>query len=325
MFKKLKFYLRNYFAFNQTEIKGFMALIILMILLIISIFIFDYLPAPKSSLQKLNTAKIERLMTELAIKESTNKRKKFNDYEDKYNENHESKSNRTTRLFPFNPNETTQEQFEELGLAPWLAKRIINYRTKGGQFRKKQDLQRIYDFPVALYTQLEPFIRLSSTTLSETSKEPKKENSLVENLGNKSAFSKENFKPITFDLNKADTNDLKKIKGIGSKLSARIIKFRESIGGFYAENQIKEIFGLDSTVIQEVLKYAVLKNPQLRKININQVTLEELKHPYLKSYIAKSIIAYRQQHGNFSSRKDLENLKLLDPKTLDKLFPYLAF
>ena len=126
-------------------------------------------------------------------------------------------------------------------------------------------------------------------------------------------------------MNHADTNDLKKLKGIGSKLSARIIKYRDNVGGFYTENQVREVFGLDSIVVEEILKYAIIKNPSLKKIKINEVSTEEFKHYYIRPYIAKSIIAYRQQHGNFTSKKDFEPIKLLDAKTLDKIFPYFEF
>ena len=94
------------------------------------------------------------------------------------------------------------------------------------------------------------------------------------------------------------------------------------IGGFYSENQVKEIFGLDSIVVDEILKFGTIRNPSLKKIKINEVSTEEFKHYFIRPYIAKSIIAYRQQHGNFTSKKDFEPIKLLDTKTLEKIFPY---
>ena len=64
----------------------------------------------------------------------------------------------------------------------------------------------------------------------------------------------------------------------------------------------------------------------IRYIAINTVTFEELrKHPYLKYHQASSIIAYRQQHGNFTGMQDLQKVKTLNPETLEKLGPYLKF
>jgi competence protein ComEA len=326
MFKKIKFYIRDYFAFNQSETKGFLFLIFLILVLIVSVFIFDFLPDKPSANQTIDPKKVEEMMAKISVKEADKKSKFYDKYENKFekydNENHVA---RTIKLSPFDPNQASQEQLEELGIAPWMAKRIINYRTKGGQFRKKEDLQRIYDFPADLYTKLEPYITLPTkdgkpfvpTTKSEENSEVK--------IATTTAPAKESFKPTTFDLNRADTNDLRKIKGIGSKLSARIIKYRDNLGGFYSENQVKEVFGLDSAVVDEILKYGIIKNLNLKKIKINEVTAEEFKHYYIRPYVAKSIIAYRQQHGNFTSKKDFEPIKLLDAKTLDKLFPYFEF
>ena len=263
-------------------------------------------------------------MAKIEVKES-NKKEAFNDrYANKYEKyDSDNTPSKPIKLAPFDPNQASEAQLEELGIAKWMAKRIINYRTKGGQFRKKEDLQRIYDFPADLYTKLEPYITLPEKhTSGGFAPFPKPEvNSEVKTAT--IAPAKESFKPVAFDLNRADTNDLKKLKGIGSKLSARIIKYRDMVGGFYSENQVKEVFGLDSIVVDEILKFATIKNPSLKKIKINEVTAEEFKHYYIRPYIAKSVIAYRLQHGNFTSKKDFEPIKLLDAKTLDKIFPYL--
>ncbi|MES2519507.1 MAG: helix-hairpin-helix domain-containing protein [Bacteroidota bacterium] len=325
MFNKIRYYLRDYFAFNQTEIKGFMLMIFLIVALIISIFFFDFLPENPKTAKTIDPKRVEEIMARIEVKESDKKDAFQNRYDNKYEKyDAEKTSSRIAKLSPFDPNQATQEQFEELGVAKWMAKRIINYRSKGGQFRKKEDLQKIYDFPTDLYSKLEPYIVLPEK--SQKGSMPFAKTEINSDAKPISSFPvKESFKPVNFDLNRADTNDLKKLKGIGSKLSARIIKYRDMIGGFYSENQVKEVYGLDSIVVDEVLKYGTIKNPLLRKIKINEVTAEEFKHYYIRPYIAKSIIAYRQQHGNFSSRKDFEPIKLLDAKTLDKVFPYFEF
>ena len=323
MFNKLRYYIKDYFAFNQSETKGFLFLIFLIVVLIVSVFIFDFLPDNKQANKTIDPKKVEEMMAKISIKEADRKSKYYDKYENKYEKyDNESHIARTIKLSLFDPNQASQEQLEELGIAPWMAKRIINYRTKGGQFRKKEDLQRIYDFPVDLYTKLEPYITLPAKDGKPFVPFTKPEENSEVKIATLSTPNKESLKPTTFDLNRADTNDLKKLKGIGSKLSARIIKYRDNLGGFYTENQVREVFGLDSVVVEEILKFGTIKNPSLKKIKINEVTAEEFKHYYIRPYIAKSIVAYRQQHGNFTSKKDFEPIKLLDAKTLDKIFPY---
>lgn len=301
-------------------------MIFLIIVLIISVFIFDFLPDKQQANKTIDPKKVEEMMAKISVKEADKKSKYYDKYENKFEKyNNENHIARTIKLSPFDPNQASQQQLEELGIAPWMAKRIINYRTKGGQFRKKEDLQRIYDFPADLYTKLEPYITLPEKPAGGGFTAFPKPEVNPEIKTATTAPTKESFKPVAFDLNRADTNDLKKVKGIGSKLSARIIKYRDMVGGFYSENQVKEVFGLDSIVVDEILKFGTIKNPSLKKIKINEVTAEDFKHFYIRPYVAKSIIAYRQQHGNFTSKKDFEPIKLLDAKTLDKIFPYFEF
>ena len=327
MYKKLQAYLRDFFAFNQTEIKGFVLLIFLIFLLIIFTFIFDYLPEKQVVNDSINPKKIEELMAKIEIKErSEHPREHENNFSDKYaKENAFKEEARVITLFTFDPNLANTDDLQKLGIAPWLAERIVNYRNKGGKFRNKEDLKKIYNFPIALYEKLAPYIVLSTSPIIQPNVNSTKVELVTEKNLPTTNVTKENFKPVSFDLNRADTNDLKKLKGIASKRAIRIIQEREKLGGFYSIEQVRNIWGLDSISVDELLKYGTVKNPQLRKIKINEVTLEEFKHPYLRPYIAKAIIAYRQQHGNFSSRKDLENIKLLDEQTLNKLLPYLAF
>ncbi|MBB6004916.1 helix-hairpin-helix domain-containing protein [Arcicella rosea] len=327
MYKKLQNYLRDFFAFNQTEIKGFILLIFLVFLLIFFTFIVDYIPEKQSVVSSVDSRKIEELIAKIEIKEaSENRRTKNNFFSDKYSKGNDFiESANKINLFNFEPNLATADDLTKLGIPTWLSERIVKYRSKGGVFRKKEDLLKIYNFPNTLYQKLAPYIVLSNT--QSTTKNTVTEQLVVipEKKSTAPNAVKESFKVQVFDLNHADTNDLKKLKGVASKRAMRIVQEREKLGGFHSVEQVRYIWGLDSLSIDELLKYGRVNNPSIRKIKINEVTLEEFKHPYLRPYIAKAIIAYRQQHGNFSSKKDLENIKLLDAQTLERLLPYLSF
>ena len=66
------------------------------------------------------------------------------------------------QLFEFDPNTATQEELQQLGFRDRTAKSIVNYRSKGGQFRKKEDLKKIYTLAEEDYLRLEPYIRIAS-------------------------------------------------------------------------------------------------------------------------------------------------------------------
>ena len=63
-------------------------------------------------------------------------------------------------LFHFDPNLLSEKGFERLGLPPWTIQTILNYRSKGGQFRKRTDFQKIYNLPDSTFQKLYSFLLL---------------------------------------------------------------------------------------------------------------------------------------------------------------------
>ncbi|MFQ5601814.1 MAG: ComEA family DNA-binding protein [bacterium] len=60
-------------------------------------------------------------------------------------------------------------------------------------------------------------------------------------------------------------------------------------------------------------------------VNINKASQEELQSlPTVGPVIAKKIITYRQQNGEFQSMDDLLNVKGIGKKTLEKIKPYVS-
>jgi len=217
-------------------------------------------------------------------------------------------------FFHFNPNTVTPEELVHLGFPPYMASRMVNYRSKGGTFFIKSDLLKLYGMDTALYTSLYSWIDLPVDKPGKITEEKK----ITEG---KSKPTKEKF-----DLNQADSSQLISIYGIGGKLSARIIKYRDRLGGFVSLDQLKEVYGLDTTVIRELkMKCFITGSFQPKRININTASEKEFAtHPYIKYAIAKAITAYRFQHGDFKSIDDLTQIALIDHATFEKIKPYLS-
>jgi competence ComEA-like helix-hairpin-helix protein len=69
----------------------------------------------------------------------------------------------------------------------------------------------------------------------------------------------------------------------------------------------------------------VLPDYRPRQILLNSVTEKELAaHPYFSYKLAAAIVAYRFQHGNFTSIEDLVNLKLVTEKDFQRIKPYIT-
>jgi len=136
-------------------------------------------------------------------------------------------------------------------------------------------------------------------------------------------YNKKKFEP--FDINTADTIALKKVYGIGSVLSQRIIKYRDLLGGFTTKNQFNEVYGLEKEVIQRLDSMTFIDEVFTPKqLSINELKSYQLDdHPYLDKKIARAIDAYRRQHGKFDSIESLYSLHLVDSADVNKIAPYL--
>ena len=127
------------------------------------------------------------------------------------------------------------------------------------------------------------------------------------------------------DINTADSIALIALPGIGSKLSRRIINFRDKLGGFYKVEQIGETFGLADSTFHTIKDYIEINTREIRKININTASVEEMKlHPYLRFSIANAIVQYRAQHGNFVNVADIKKIMIITEEVFEKIIPYLT-
>jgi competence protein ComEA len=211
-------------------------------------------------------------------------------------------------LFVFDPNILSADGWKKLGLNDRNARTILNYRSKGGKFYKADDLKKIWFLPEGFYDYVKNHISIPR-------QEKKNENFVAKT---------EKRKSWNIDINHADTSELIALPGIGSKLAARIVSFREKLGGFYSVEQIRETYGLSDTSFQKIKPFLFI-NGEVEKFNINSATKDDLKnHPYIKWNIANAIVEYRKQHGNYNQLDDLKNITIVDEPTFNKIAHYLS-
>lgn len=319
MFKRSVAAFQDFFDISPKQARASLTLLALSAVLLFTPFFYRRWILPvidaRSGTQS-DTARLNQIVAALQREEA----KKAADQPSKPHQYKTANTTRIVKLSPFNPNTASVDQLENLGIPAFLAKRIDKYRQRGGQFRKKQDLQRIYDFPQDLFAKLEPYIVLNAPIADD------RQPTIVQPQASRAYPSLAKSQIATFDINTADTTTLIRLKGIGSKLSVRILRFRDALGGFHSTNQYNEIFGLDSLAIGELRKYAKIQTP-VQKIAINTVTPESLnKHPYFRNKKLTYVLEnYRSQHGPYRSADDLQATKVIDEETLAKILPYLEF
>jgi competence protein ComEA len=214
----------------------------------------------------------------------------------------------------FDPNSASESIMLKSGLNEYIIKRIVNYRQKGGRFKSRFDLLKIYGMDSATFRKIEPFVIVPDPKIEKFKPDERK----FDEKKRTDTF-------LSVDLNEADTSKLKKISGIGEKLSVRIVKYRDALGGFISMQQLDEIYRLDSAIIKRIKKSFFIKSGFVpRRLNINNAGRQELAtHPYISTKVADAIVAYRFQHGEFNSFEDLRKIPMVDSVMLLKSIPYL--
>jgi competence ComEA-like helix-hairpin-helix protein len=294
---KIRYWIKDFFGFPRSQVNGFLVLLTLLILLIFSEPAWHWWVAQRDRDRSTDRATLDSLLALWDTIDSIDTPPPVQ------------------KPFYFDPNKSTEDQFIALGFAQRLASRIIRYREKGGKFRIKSDLLKIYGVDTAFYQQIYSFI-----TLPEIFQRPPK---TVKKFTAKATVKPREMRPI-FDLNKADTSALKAINGIGEKLSLRILKYRDVLGGFVSMDQLKDVYGLDSLVMKRLIEASLIEDGFVpAKLDINHATEKELSaHPYINKK-AKVIVSYRFQHGDFKTVEDIRKVINMDEKNFQRIAAYL--
>ena len=127
-------------------------------------------------------------------------------------------------------------------------------------------------------------------------------------------------------FSESDSVVLQIVPGIGALTAGRIIKHRESLGGFIQVDQLNEVYGLKPETIPVIWEYFDFDRVAPRRLALNTVSVEELaKHPYISYQEAKVLVAYRLQHGPYLQLEDLLKVKIFKAAWVSKIGPYLDF
>ena len=314
--KRFRHWIRRYFGFSQGEVNGFLLLIVFMVLLMAAPFLFHAFRTPAfNSSSASDRQTLDSLVAQL---EERQPEPGYSRYKVP-----------TVALRPFNPNLLTVEEWQAFGLPKYLAQRILNYRNKVGDFSYKAELGNIYGLPDSVFQKLQPYIQLPAARPNRYKRRAyaaRSERPAPNPNWSSNRPPREEFILAPFNINTADTTQLKQIRGIGSKLSARIVKYRDGLGGFHSAAQLQEVYGLQPEIVDSLQKYTFVPDvytPQ--QLSVNAATADELKlHPYISSNVARALVAYREQHGNYEQLEDVQKVKLVTPELFEKLKPYLS-
>ena len=233
-------------------------------------------------------------------------KKNFQNKKRNYYTKYEKKKRFSAPPRKFNPNEYSAQDWMNLGLSEKQVAVLLKF-TKNG-IRSNEDLKRIFVISDELYALIK-----DSTYYPER---PKTEYT-------PKVIEEKKIQKI--EINSASVKELEKLKGIGPFFAKQIIKYRDRLGGFASKEQILEVWKMTVETYDNLIPQIEIDKSKIRKLKINDVTPEELKnHPYLNWSQVNSIIKMRMQRTKFNVIDEIQESKLIDAETFEKLIPYLS-
>jgi len=270
---------QSHFRFNKQERSGIFFLLLIVIVLQCGYYYVKANPSQSETVFALNTkeqTKIDSL------------------------KNHQPEA--SVKIYPFNPNYLTDYKGYTLGLSTSQLDRLFAFRKKGKFVNSANEFQAVTKVSDSLLNEISPYFKFP-----EWVTQPKTKNIFAKTYSN---TPKTNAQKT--DLNTATSVQLQKVNGVGKTLSDRIIKYRKTFkGGFAADIELQEVYGLTPEVILKIKEQFTVKTPrEISKLNINTASVDALVTiKYIDYEIAHNILEYRKLHEGFSSLNELSKVK----------------
>ncbi len=233
------------------------------------------------------------------------------------------------QLFAFDPNTASDSVLLKLGIPKRAVSSILNYRNKGGRFRKPQDLAKIYSLNKSDFQRVEPFVFIQD----KFSKNYRRENYSKNDFSKKKA---RRFSFQDFDLNQISANQLEKM-GLRKWEAERIVNYRNKVHPFETAEELYKIYHLDSAVAEKMIPFAKIEtkiatpiykeeNSVAVSIEINSATLEDLeKLRGIGPSFGKRILKYRERLGGFHQKEQLLEVYGMDEERLGQFEEWVTF
>jgi DNA uptake protein ComE-like DNA-binding protein len=216
-----------------------------------------------------------------------------------------------------------------MGVPAGIAANWIKYLQKGGRFKKKEEVMKLYGMTNDRYRQMEEFLAIPDDVVHQNKKDDfiTKAEKKFTNFGRRDSSAGNRFpvkkQPSVVALNEADSAQLEALPGIGPVLASRIIKYRKLLGGFYDVAQLRDIYGMTEELWMKCSPWLRADSTRMKKLEINFLSVTELgRHPYIGFSHAKKLIKQRDSKGKFSEKKDFAFCFTAD--SLHRLLPYLS-
>jgi DNA uptake protein ComE-like DNA-binding protein len=315
--------IKDYFAFNRKEQRGLIILLGLILLcLLVRIYLPRIIPEKKFDIAPFQQ-QVEAFEASIGKIDSAEAAQPKNSWDKSATFKGSDMGPFLASPFYFDPNNISEQQWLDMGIGSKIAGNISRYKAKGGSFRDKEGLHRIYGMEDSVFAILEPYLKFKEKEKDTSSKYHEYKEKEHPAYAEKT-YKKYEADTIVIEINSADSSALLGLKGIGPSFAGRIIKYRERLGGFTSPGQLLEIWGMDSLRYDQFKSHVNVDTSLVRKIDLNAVTFKELlRHPYFEYYLVKAIFNYKDDVKAFDSVGQLRKIPVMYEELYRKIEPYL--
>ena len=223
----------------------------------------------------------------------------------------------------FDPNTVDSMTLIGFGLKDWKVRNFLHYRAAGKVFRSAEEMGKTYGWTEEDVERVREYVRVGKEYEKKDVKKWETREKMEERE-DRQTYTSNKFQTLTkVDVNMADTALLRRIPGIGGKISEAIVAYRKKLGGFYSVEQLREL----KIVSPELLEwFEVSSSPDIQRLNINKASFQALNsHPYISYEQTKALLQYIRLYGKVKDEQALLETGLFTKEEVEKLKPYLAF
>lgn len=223
------------------------------------------------------------------------------------------------KMYPFNPNFITDFKGNKLGMSVAEIDRLMAFRETGKYVNSAEEFQKVTKISDSLLGVISPYFKFPDWVKNKKSFNKEKQGF--------QSFEKKEKKIVVVDINQATKEELMAVYGIGDAISDRILKQKESLGGFVSMEQMEHVWGLSPEVVSELnRRFKIGAVPDIIKVDINNESVKNLsKFPYFRYALAKEIVTYRSMNNGIKSIEELTKIKGFPVEKVKIIALYLDF
>ena len=282
-------FFKSHFAYNKQQRNGILFLLLLIVILQSIYFFVDFSSENNIEADAIEIASFKKEFDSLHVVAINNAKPK---------------------IFPFNPNYLSDFKAYQLGLSVSEINRLIKYRSKGKFVNSTVEFQIVTKISDSLLKAIKPLFKFPNR-----------------NFKKKKLLNEKTLKGVIIikDLNKATSEELQEVSGVGEVLAERIIKYKNSLNGYYFNDQLLEVYGLKVEVVNRIFEYFEIKEkPIINKMNVNSASFKEiLALPYIDYELTKRIFNYKNEVVEIQSIEELKKIEGFPLEKFNRITLYL--